>query len=283
MAAAALNAWSSVIQRQATGLPDKERLFSKHFVKEVTTHKLFIQGFLAQILAAAFQGMALYFGPLTIVEPLLAVTIVFLMIFIRVKFQFKFNLSNWIAGFFIVSGLALAFISAAPRGGSTQYNGNLWIITAIITALIIISFSIVTRFSNQAKLRATVSAVAASSSYAFNAGLAKLLLNQIKISPFLNIFTNWPIYAFILSGILSIILMQNMYASGPLIVSQPIVEIAEPTMGIALGLLIFGEHINTSFAAFLGISLGLIAVIAGIIKLSKINQLPITDSSTTKV
>ena len=85
VAAAILNAGSSVLQRLATGKPDAKDLFSRHFARAVTLSRLFLLGLGLEIGGFVMQAVALGNGSLVLVEPILTCDLIFLLIFMFIK------------------------------------------------------------------------------------------------------------------------------------------------------------------------------------------------------
>ncbi len=86
---------------------------------------------------------------------------------------------------------------------------------------------------------------------------------------FAALFTHWQLYALVVSGSLSVILTQAALHYGPLVVSQPLMVIVDPTVSILLGVWLFGEHFTGSpvrIAAGLGV---FAVVVLGVIGLAR--------------
>ena len=93
-----------------------------------------------------------------------------------------------------------------------------------------------------------MSGVAAGLSFALVAACTKLATEQWQHG-FFTLFSHWQIYALIITGVLSIVMLQNAYGAGPLAVSQPAMEIIEPLVSVMMGVVLFGDSVNTSSSA----------------------------------
>lgn len=80
-------------------------------------------------------------------------------------------------------------------------------------------------------------------------------------------FGEWQPYALIVASLLGGFLVQNAYHAGPLATSMPVMDVALPLGGIALGVALFGEQVRTSAPALASGSLGIAMLLAGIILL----------------
>ncbi len=120
---------------------------------------------------------------------------------------------KWLGIVMICLGLYGALVFANPTANQCPYSTvNLMFIIFIVLAVILISIFVSRQVSS---------------------GLVFLV-------------SHWQVWALFISSIVSIIMMQNTYGSGPVAVSQPTMEIVEPIAGLALGIIIFGDSVNLS-------------------------------------
>lgn len=270
--AAAVNAYSTLLQRQATGAPNRSRLFSRKFALEVTAHPLFLIGLVLQIIAAGLHLVALSQGTLLVVQPLLTLNLVFLVIFMHFRFKLETGMREWLSVGAIVVGLSGLFVIADPKNGHRPYHIEPWILTAGLIIFAIILSVILTKRSQSTRVRAAAAGMASSLCYALNASFAKLTLNFLKHDGFLGVFAHWPVYALIISAVTSIFFMQNAYGAGPLVISQPIMQSVDPLVSSVIGIFIFGDIIHNSASSLIGESLSALLLLAGIISLGGSNK-----------
>lgn len=273
--AALLNASSSVIQRLATSKPDASTLFSRRFAYEMIKSRMFLSGVFLQICAFVAMAIALKNGPLIIVEPILTCDLVFLLLLIHWKVRVHIQIRDWLSVAAIIAGLSGVFAVSHPQGGHLNYNPTPWIILGVILGSVVIALGLIVRRLTNPGMRAILAGIAASCAYASNAAFTKLTLNTFANGGFLAVITNWPVYALVISGLISIYLMLNAYGSGPLAISQPIMEVFEPAIAVAIGISIFGDSYNTSIFSLGMSSLFIIVLVGGIVTLAsspKIHQ-----------
>lgn len=265
---ASLNATSSVMQRVATHVPDSKRLYGHSFFYEMVKSRLFIFGFVLQAIAFLLQAVALKYGPLTIVEPIMSLDIVFFLLLIHFKLKIHIKFADWLAVLAIIIGLSGLFLATNPSGGTLEYKLKPWIILISILGTIIVLIAISIRQIRNSKLRAFLAALAAASSFALNAAFIKLSFNLYNRYGLHILITSWPIYALIISGIFSIYLMVNAYGAGPLSISQTVIGVSEPAISVLIGVLIFSEGYSTSTTSLIFGSICSLIIIYGIISLA---------------
>ncbi|MGH7234556.1 MAG: DMT family transporter, partial [Candidatus Saccharimonadales bacterium] len=204
------------------------------------------------------QAVALKNGGLIIVEPLLTSDLIFLLLIIHFRLNIPIKPRDWLAAAAVMVGLAGIFLAANPKEGHLSYQAFPWIVLAAVAAPLVAVLAVIIRKLKSANLRALLAGIAAATSFAMNAALIKLCFNQYNQHGFSALLSSWPVYAFIVSGITSLYLMVNAYESGPLAISQPVMEVAEPAIAVTIGVMIFGDSYDSSIGA---ISAGLIFAI----------------------
>ena len=103
--------------------------------------------------------------------------------------------------------------------------------------------------------------VAVGISYAATAALLKSVTNIALRGP-VPVLTSWQLYAVIASGAAGLMLNQVAFRAGPLTASLPAIATVDPLLSIALGIIIFHEHIH--HGTFQGFWLSSLVLIIGI-------------------
>ncbi|HEX2703645.1 MAG TPA: DMT family transporter, partial [Solirubrobacteraceae bacterium] len=81
--------------------------------------------------------------------------------------------------------------------------------------------------------------------------------------------SNWAPYALIVASVTGLLLNQSAFQAGQLGWSLPVITIFEPLVAIAIGELMFGEHIDAGPFARVGELLGLAGMVVGVLALSR--------------
>jgi len=271
--AATCNALSSVLERLATSKQFGRQLLSRRQAWANFTSRLFVVGIVLQIAGFAAQAMALSKAPLIVVEPLLTTDLIFLLLIIHFPLKVKVKARDWWAVAFMCVGMSGLFLAANPRSGHLRYSLLPWLLTVCLAASLAAAGLLVVKTATSPQRRAAAAALAAALSFALNAAFTKLALNQWQQQGLGTVFSSWPLYALIVSGITSLYLMQTAYSTGPLAVSQPIMEVTEPTISVLIGMLIFGDSVSHSPAALAAELASISLVMFGIIRLASSPQI----------
>jgi drug/metabolite transporter (DMT)-like permease len=260
------NATSGVLQRRATGTPDARELFSRRFIQNLLGNRLWLFGEALDILGFLLQAVALKFGSLTLVEPLLTTNLIFLLLILAWRFRVPMKLREWGGGVAICLGLSFLLLAAQPRGGHVQFNGTDWIITTCAIGAFVIASALLVRHLPHPGWRAAIAGVAAGANFALTAAFTKLAVNKLQYG-LPTLFTSWEIYALIVSGLVALLVMQSAYGAGPLAISTPAMQIVDPLLSITIGLLLFSDFVNFSASAIAAEVVSGLVMIGGIVAL----------------
>ncbi len=270
--AAFINAESAVIQRYQTGSPQSHELFRSDFIKKLSKNPKWIGGAGLQVIGFFFQAAALRKGSLLVVEPLLTIDLVFMMLILHFSKHVSVGKREWAAIVMICAGLSGMLASANPVSGKKPYQLPRLTLSVIIIAIIILIGVYAVRRIKQSNYRALAAGVAAGFSFALVASFTKIVTGELS-QGLVYVFTNWQLWALLCVGLVSVVMAQNAYGSGPVAISQPTMEIIEPVISIALGIYIFGDMVslgalNLFFAVISAVIAGL-----GIVLLSRSKKL----------
>jgi multidrug transporter EmrE-like cation transporter len=85
----------------------------------------------------------------------------------------------------------------------------------------------------------------------------------------LNLLVHWPGYATVVASLIGFWLMQNAFNSAPLHASLPAVTAAEPTAGMVLGVVVFGDVVHISPWLVAVQIAGVLALVVGVILVAR--------------
>jgi len=105
--------------------------------------------------------------------------------------------------------------------------------------------------------------------WSVDASFVKRLTDVLQQHGILGVFDHWPLYALVITGILGAVLTQAAFNAGPLSASQPALLIVDPLASIILGVLIFGERLNSSVPALIGALFTLLVMCLGVVLMSR--------------
>jgi hypothetical protein len=201
-------------------------------------------GIAVTVLAFGIQATALAFGPLALVQPLVATEVLFALPMIARKNRLPLTRKGITGGLGVASGMA-TFVAVSPPAGGVSVPGlAAWApALAALTALTVLSASAGLRSGGTARViwLAAATAVIYALVNAVTKSSVDLLMHRGA-----GVLAAWEPYTLIAAGILSGLFGQSAFHAGPLSVSLPVIDTVEPVSSVILGAAVFGEHLARS-------------------------------------
>jgi drug/metabolite transporter (DMT)-like permease len=273
LAASFCTATSTVCQRlgahsvgaRETGASD----FDAMLVFRLARRPVWLLGIASMVAGFAFQLTALRYGPLALVQPLLAVELLFVFGYLSVFSRFRgVRLLEWLAAVAMSAGLVIFLTAASPSSGQAHAPAALWWISGLVTfAVVAVGVAVANRAASPAR-RAALLGVATGVVWGFLAAVIKELSSYIDDGP-AAVLGNWSAYVLIGVGAAAMLLASHAMTAGPLAASQPGFTLLVPVVAILLGVFLFSEHLQTSPTALTAEVLGLGVLAAGVWALSR--------------
>jgi drug/metabolite transporter (DMT)-like permease len=261
------NACSAVLQRLAVSGRVAEKKSAWRTAIDLVRQPMWLLGGLFLVGTFGFQALALYFGPLAVVQPVLVLELIFTLGFRAFLLHDDIAARTWSAALMICVGLAAFLVAASPTEGTHVPDAGQWIVAVGSRALIVAVLLLLSRRGSPAR-RAAIFGAATAVVWSVDAAFVKQTVDVLARSGVLGLLIHWPLYAMIATGVLGTVLLQGAYAVGPLAPSQATMLIVDPLMSIALGIELFGEQLRTGPGYVLGAVLSLAVLGAGVVMLS---------------
>jgi hypothetical protein len=201
-------------------------------------------GLALTVLAFGIQATALAFGPLALVQPLVAMEVLFALPMIAHRNRLPLRRKGVTGGLGVASGMAIFVAVSPPTGGVSVPGLAAWApALAGITALAALSGSAGLRSRGTARViwLAAATAVLYALVNAVTKSSVGLLMHQGA-----GVLATWEPYTLIGAGILSGLFGQSAFNAGPLSLSLPVIDTVEPVSSVILGAAVFGEHLARS-------------------------------------
>ncbi|NXY95715.1 DMT family transporter [Streptomyces sp. BR123] len=266
--AALSNALATVLQRRAALTVPQSQGFRPGLVLDLLRRPVWVAGILAVIAAGAGQAAALATGALALVQPLFVLELPFALLIASLVVRGRLPGALWAAVAAVVAGLGLALAAAAPTGNLTHVPLDRWLPALAVCAGAALALALAGLRRPAGRARAGCLGAATAVCYALTAALMKdsvPLLAEGGLGAFL---TTWQTYAFALSGICALLLLEHAMQGGPLVASQPALTLGDATFSIALGVVLYDEHLRSGWW-LLPQMLGITLICAGVLALAR--------------
>jgi drug/metabolite transporter (DMT)-like permease len=257
---------SSVMEQRATHqVPD--RGVSPRLLQDLSRRRRWRIALLVQILGNILQIVALHFGPLALVQPLLVSNLLFAVLIAvaaRHRPPDRIILAGVLAS---AAGIAVFIVIARPsRGSGTVSFGSALPLLAALGA-VIAGCLLAARASPRA-VRSLWLALACGADFGVNAFLLKLVPDTLPLG-FADPLAQWPLYAAVVIGPLGFLLNQSAFQAGTLI--SPVLAIittVDPLVSIGIAHVWLDEKVASSPADLVAEALALAVMTGGIFLLA---------------
>jgi hypothetical protein len=263
---------SSVADQRSTKRVQMARSGSPRILQELVRQPLWLIAIGANVVGFALQVVALDFGSLAVVQPLLVCDLVFAVLLSR---YLAFRRGEPLPGGRrslkpLYVGVAAATIGVAGflfAGRPSAGHGALgfgMLIPLVIGLVVLVGGCLLVAARNQ-NLRPLALALGCGINYGVAAFSIKLVTTEFGGGP-AHVFTNWPIYVLAVVGPLGFILNQDAFQEGTFLAPvQAIITTTDPVISIALGVLWLGVVLRSSALDIFGQVASLLLMTAGII------------------
>ena len=250
----------AVLQHQAAVREHPE--LRAGLVLRLARRPLWLVGNALDGLGYLFQFLALRRGSLSLVEPLLVVSLVFALPVAAWLDHRRISVVDLTSTALIAAGLALFLAVARPGVGHPRASGVAWV---VLTAIIVALCGAMTLAARGPSRRRAAVLLAAGSGTAFGYVAAVTeRTGHLLDGGVLHALTSWAPYALVAAGAAALMLTQSAFHAGVLRWSLPTLTVSQPLVAVAIGLGFFGERVHSgglasSLEAF-GLALATIGV-----------------------
>jgi drug/metabolite transporter (DMT)-like permease len=276
LAAAFSNAVNVLTQHAASvGAPKRDKGW--RLVAYLFRQPLWLLGWVGAVGGFAFQALALHYGELSVVQPILVTELVFVLVLRRAWIRQDVAPAAWAAVLAVCAALAVFLTVAEPTGGHAAPERAQWL-SALVTFGVAIALLSVLGMRGSPVRRAAVFAVAAALAWALMATFIKTATETLTTSGIGGMLTGWAVYGLAAAAVTGTLLEQAALHVGPLSVSQPLLVIINPFASIALSIWLFDERFTDSPAKIAIAVLAFAVMAVGVVILSRTAPNDLTPS-----
>ncbi len=241
------NALTSVFQRIGVENAPADATLRLSLLRYAVKRGVWLLGFGLMIVSFIVQAIALHFGRLSQVQPILTIELVFLAAILAIWFGFRMGKREWLGSLAVTAGLAGFLYFAHPQYGMLPPPAWRWGVAAVACVAAIVAAVLLTRRGPR-WWRAAMFGTAAAISYAFTAACTKVV-TDFAAADWTQLYRHWQTYALAIFGVLAVFLTQNAMHAGPIVASQSTLVLVDPLASILIGVGLFGDDLATSGTA----------------------------------
>jgi drug/metabolite transporter (DMT)-like permease len=258
---------SSVAEQRGTNRVKTEKALSPKILLDLVREPLWVTAIGGTVLGFILQIVALKYGPLALVEPILVCDLIFaVLINSYLRKRWEAGLLGGVAA--SAAGVIGFLIIAKPTAGNSSVG--FIVIVPLGAGLVALVAGCLLVAARSARLRPLALALATGICYGVSAFLVKLVTADFHHG-ITGLLTDWPIYALAIIGPVGFLLNQDAFqSSGNLIAPVlSIITACDPLISIALAALWLDERLASSPGAIAGQCIALVVMTAGIVVIAR--------------
>jgi drug/metabolite transporter (DMT)-like permease len=256
---------ASAAQQRATHEVPVSSTLSPRLVIDLLRHPWWLLGLVMTVLALSMQLVALAFGPLTVVQPLLVTGVVFAGVFSALLHHRSPDRWVLVGGLLTAAGLAAFLLQARPVAGPGSERLDVTdSLPFLVTIVALVIACLVFAGLSTHPLRILALALATGILFGITAALMKAVTTAVR-GGVGELFTTPALYAACVVGPMGFLLSQNTFQQGRLVSpSVAVITTADPIVGVFAGIAWLGEDLDTSAPLLAGQALAGLVVLLGI-------------------
>jgi hypothetical protein len=272
LGAALLLGIASVADQRSTKRVESRQAGSPRILLDLARQPLWLTAVGTNVAGFALQVVALDFGSLALVEPLLVCDLVFAVLISRYLARYGRSpvSARQTAGILAGVGAATAGVAGflvigQPSDGHPYVSVSVGVLVPLAVGLVVMTGGCLAVANRNRSLRPLALALACGVSYGVAAFAVKLVTSEFGGGP-AQVFTHWPIYLVAVVGPAGYILNQDAFQQGRFLAPvQAIITTADPVISIGLGIVWLGVRLHSGPADVFGEVASLMLMVAGIV------------------
>ncbi|WP_371498772.1 DMT family transporter [Kitasatospora sp. NBC_00374] len=262
-----------VLQQHAAQRAPRDDLLHWRLLLDLMRMPDWLLGIGFMIGGQVLSALALDNGEVSLVEPLLATSLVFAMLLARVLTGQSLGRSGWGGVVLIAVGVTTFIAAGRPQGGEPPESQlRYWLVFGIVAGLALLLVGVARRLPLLEE--ATLLALAAGLLYGLQDALTRSVAEKLDVDGLGAVLATWQPYTVVVIGVVGLLLVQSAFEAAPLRMSLPALTAAQPLTGIACAVGFLGDQVRTTPAAVAGQVIGLVAVVAGVALLGRHPAMP---------
>ena len=240
------------------------RLFlSPRLLVELARHRIWVAGIAAMLVGNGLQAAALGAGSLAVVEPILMASLLFALPLSAAWHRERLRRAEWAGAVMVSAGLAVVLGVGSPTLGHPDMGGYEWMLVGLTSwglGVALVAAGLRTPWPSS---RAALVGAGAGVLFGLQDALTGYCLHWIG-KDFWHLAMSWQPYVLLVTAVYGMTLAQSAYEVGPLSASLPAMSVGEPVIGMLIGIVALGEHLDTAPVALALEAAGAVVMLAGV-------------------
>ena len=256
------------VQHRQAQLAPAARTAPLRLVAYLSRRRLWLAGLALATAGYGLQAVALAFGPLTLVAPVVATDLLFALPFAARWSGLPMRPLDWAGCSLVGAGITVFLIASPPGSGRSDASGPDWVLAFAAVALVSAT-AITAGMTSRGPARPALLALAAGTVFGLTAAVTLSLTRVLRHAGLGSVLAHWQPWAVAALGGLGLLLSMSAFQAGPLSASLPVVDTVEPVSAVLIGTSLFGEQLAASPAGLALQVAAAAAALAGIVLLGR--------------
>jgi hypothetical protein len=240
LAAAVTSALGIVIRQRATlEIPQDEGVSTTMF-KKLLRNRLWWAGTAVAASGYGFQALALTWGSLILVQPLLVSALLFALPMSARMAHRRVTTHDWVWALVLTFGLAVFVTTARVQPGNYRPLPAVWILATVLCVTVVLA-CVVGGARTEGRNRALLIATAVGVLFGVVSVLTKVTVQRLNEEGLLGTLLVPAPYLVVILGVAATLLQQSAFHAGALQASVPTMLVLEPLVAVSLGMIVLGE------------------------------------------
>lgn len=262
LAAGATFAGASVLQQRAARSTPRSEALRPKLILDLVHRPGWLSGAAAGVVGFVFQAVALYLGPITLVQPLIITELLFALPLAARLGEGRLGTREWTGAGLVVGGLAAFLISAAPTQTGSPIDSHAWGVV-LGAAVLVVGAAVLLAPRRPGLMRTSMLAAATGLTFGVMATLIKAV-GTLFADDGIGAVANWHPWVLAAVAPTGVLLSQSAFQAGPLAVSLPLIDVLIPLSASVIAVAAFDERISHTGLDIVVEVLAGAAVVAGI-------------------
>lgn len=228
-------------------------------------------GMSTAILAYGLQVVALGFGPLLVVQPILVMSLIFTMPVAAFYDKHRVSKTEFSWAVLLTISVAVVVVLGHPVGGDTHPTFSRWWPPLLIGTLGLLAMD---RFANKYQEghdRALTLGLVTGAIFGCVAVLSKAVADSFVDGGVLGLLLAWESYGLIFAATMGTLVQQSAFNASSLRTSLPAMKTAEPLIAFSLGIAVLGETFQVEGFGWVWLGLAFCLMVLSTVVLSRRN------------
>jgi len=269
LVAATLFGAASVLEERSSKQVPQRAALSPRLLADLVRRPLFLASIGVNVVGCALQIVALHFGSLTLVQPLLVLSLLFAVVIASVAGRRRGPDAVLLAGVTCCALGIAGFLAVARPHGGADTAGPAVALPLVAGLAVVLAGCLAAARWGPAALRPLWLALGCGAAFGVNALLLKIVPGTLPAG-FADPLHQWPLYLTVIVTPVGFLLNQNAFQAGNLIApALAVITTADPLVSMAAGAAFLHEKIAAAPLDLAAEALALTVMIGGVITLAQ--------------